>query len=84
MLNEASTFTCPVCRFAGLSEAPYDTFNCASYSICPCCGTEFGYDDASAAHDALRAKWVDGGMHWWSPNVEPPPGWDPRKQLGDV
>ena len=39
---------CPVCMFDRLPYPPAD------YHICPCCGTEFGNDDAEFSHDQLR------------------------------
>ena len=80
-MDSSGTFTCPVCGFEGLDEAPYDALGCASYDICPCCGIEFGYDDASRAHEELRAAWVDRGMPWWSRSRKPPVHWDPAEQL---
>lgn len=80
MPNEQSII-CPVCGFIGLDEPPYDETGCPSYVICPCCGTEFGYDDTTAAHRELRIRWISGGMLWWSKREPPPSGWNPKKQL---
>jgi hypothetical protein len=74
-------YTCPVCGFGGLSEPPYDEHGNASFDICPCCGTEYGYHDATASHDELRRLWLAAGAPWRSQAVPPPPGWDPRSQL---
>jgi len=38
-------YTCPVCGFNGLKEAPYGPNQEPSYEICPNCGFEFGFDD---------------------------------------
>ena len=38
-------YTCPVCAFDGLKEAPYGPHQEPSYEICPNCGFEFGFDD---------------------------------------
>src|ERR1700745_2695211 len=81
MCESQELFVCPVCGYAGLGEAPYDEFGCASFGICPCCGTEFGYDDSSVAHADLRKKWVSGGMLWWSNRLLAPRGWDPVAQM---
>ena len=45
---------CPVCGYNALHEPAYDRFGCASFEICPCCGIEFGYDDARRSHETLR------------------------------
>lgn len=34
--------------------------------ICPSCGTEFGYTDATTTHQQLRARWEAGGRRWHS------------------
>lgn len=81
MNNDKQFYICPVCGYADLNEAPYDEYGCSSYSICPCCGTEFGYDDSSVAHSELRKKWVSKGMPWWSKHQVSSPNWDPVKQL---
>jgi hypothetical protein len=48
---------CPVCGYAKLAEPPYDKTGCASFEICPSCGTEFGYHDASKSHAEPRRLW---------------------------
>jgi hypothetical protein len=74
-------FICPVCGYADLDDAPYDEYGCSSFSICPCCGTEFGYDDQATSHEALRQQWISSGMRWWSANTQPPTDFDPVAQL---
>ena len=75
---------CPVCGFQGLGEPPYDAHGSASFDICPCCGIEFGYDDATESHQQLRAGWIERGMPWWSQSQPPPVGWDPAAQLSGL
>lgn len=67
-------YTCPVCGFA----LPYAA---EAFHICPCCGTEFGYDDARRLHSDLRAQWLRNGARWWSPVGLPPDNWDPFRQV---
>jgi hypothetical protein len=76
MLNEHVTeqYSCHVCGYSMLDEPPYDKYGCATYTICPCCGTEFGYDDSLTEHltapamdrqrNALvgRLKWAAAGL----------------------
>lgn len=79
----ASWFRCPVCGFGELPWRPYDDFGLPSFEICPCCGTQFGVEDARQSHELLRHVWAVGGARWWS-LVEPPPvGWDPAIQLSE-
>ncbi|MET3755548.1 RNA polymerase subunit RPABC4/transcription elongation factor Spt4 [Rhizobium binae] len=81
MLNEQTKSQCPVCGYPDLDEPPYDEWGDPTFNICPCCGTEFGYDDASAAHSQLRDDWIRNGMVWWSTYVRPPSRWNPLDQL---
>jgi hypothetical protein len=78
---------CPVCGYASL-QAPAWSGDSPSYEICPCCGTEFGYDDFATTEDdrktrhlELRASWIERGCSWWSAGLDPPEGWDPTAQL---
>ena len=51
------------------------------FQICPCCGTEFEYDDATLSHAELRSAWIRNGAEWHSRVVHPPLGWNPSMQL---
>lgn len=66
-------YRCPVCMFDRLA------YPAADYHICPCCGTEFGNDDAEFSHSQLREMWVGSGAHWFFGNS--PPRWNPYLQL---
>lgn len=67
--------TCPVCGYPGLSEAP------ENFSICPSCGTEFGYHDSGVSYQELRDLWLREGAHWFSQVRMPPPKWNAYEQL---
>lgn len=77
---------CPVCGLA--LDGPAWADGSASFEICPCCGTQFGYDDCCGGEAAARPawywqarqSWVAGGMRWWSTRT-PPAGWDAVSQL---
>lgn len=75
---------CPVCGYPGLTEAARDSAGNTSFEICPSCGTEFGYDDATASHEILRARWLKAGALWWSKAIRKPRAWDPIAQLHDA
>lgn len=79
-----SRFVCLVCGFPALTIAPYSDDGIASFDICPCCGVEFGYDDATRTHADLRARWVAGGMKWWSQSSMAPAAWDPTAQVAGL
>ena len=58
------------------------------YYICPCCGTEFGYEDFADTDkqrekrwEELRERWLSRSAPWFSPVIPPPPGWNPVTQL---
>jgi hypothetical protein len=71
-------YTCPVCGFDRLDDPP------DNYTICPCCGTEFEYDDVRTTRADLRRTWVEGGYKWWSKLEHPPAGWNPEMQLEEL
>lgn len=69
-------YTCPVCAFRDLPLPP------TSFTICPCCGTEFGYDDFATGHDSLRQRWISHGARWFASDEWPRPlGWNAFVQL---
>ncbi len=68
-------YSCPVCGFNGMAKPPAD------YYICPCCGTEFGYDDIAHSWSELRDRWLKKGGLWFSRHVSSPAGWNPALQL---
>lgn len=52
-----------------------------SYQICPCCGVEFGNDDATpTAVRRAREKWMKNGYVWFD-EAKKPHGWVPDHQL---
>ena len=77
------SFQCPVCGYDGLDEPAYAN-GCASFEICPSCGTQFGYEDVSRSHEELRQAWIESGCQWWSKNAPRPAGWDPTLQLSKL
>lgn len=66
---------CPVCGYNKLLHPPKDHY------ICPCCGTEFGFDDDAYSHEELRREWIAKGMLWFSRSTQPPLNWNGYKQL---
>jgi hypothetical protein len=69
-------YTCPVCAH---SQMPYPA---DEGNICPCCGTEFGYDDTmGTTYRDLRDAWVARYAPWFSPIDGPPLMWDGVVQL---
>jgi len=68
-------YTCPVCGYAALKHPPED------FTICPSCGTEFGYHDSNKTNAELRAEWAKRGFPWSSRVIERPAGWNGLSQL---
>jgi hypothetical protein len=73
---------CPVCFYPDLEEPPRE------FSICPCCGTEFGVDDYSprgispdVIHRDLRWQWLERGAPWFDPETPKPDGWRGSEQV---
>jgi hypothetical protein len=75
------------CRVCGLAQEtpPWGPGgHQPTFEICPCCGAEFGYDDATRAGVLRRrATWRDAGYAWFVPH-ERPAGWDVLKQLEQI
>ena len=54
------------------------------YEVCPCCGVEFGYQDASrTGAKKHREKWLNEGARWGEPG-ERPADWSAIAQLEQV
>jgi hypothetical protein len=75
------------CRVCGvrLDEAPWgsDGMN-PSFDLCPCCGAEFGYEDATPeGARRYRARWLASGAPWNDPD-ERPPDWNVEEQLTHI
>jgi hypothetical protein len=68
------TGLCPVCGFE-LADGVRE------FSLCPSCGTEFGYSDAATSHEELRVRWVSLGGPWSGRPELRPLRWDPVQQL---
>jgi len=68
-------YLCPVCAYPDLPTPP------ENFSICPSCGTEFGFDDAGMSYRDLRNAWIKESAPWFNDRVSPPEGWNPWLQL---
>ncbi len=75
LFMQTEDYLCPVCAYTELKRPPKD------YMICPCCGTEFGYDDFTVTHLELRREWIANGMKWFSNVKQSPKYWNPINQL---
>ncbi|RDV37850.1 hypothetical protein DV096_12105 [Bradymonadaceae bacterium TMQ3] len=55
-----------------------------SFEICPCCGTEFGYEDCTLKATRInRARWLEKGAPWFEVEKRPD-DWDVNEQLSKI
>lgn len=75
---------CRVCGFE-LPEPPWgEDGETPTWEICPCCGTEFGYEDCTVqAAKKRRAQWLASGANWFNEALKPS-DWLLERQLADV
>jgi hypothetical protein len=75
------------CRACGwlLNEPPWGIDgHSPNFDYCPCCGVEFGYQDATpAGARKYREEWLKRGAPWNIP-AEKPSGWVLEEQLKEV
>lgn len=71
------SYRCLVCAYDQMPHPP------SGYNICPCCGVEYGLDDAFDSHEQLRDEWLAAGAPWFSQVVpyDRPANWDAWEQL---
>lgn len=75
-------YICPTCGYPNLERPAWNPDNgVPSFDICPSCGCEFGYDDATLkAREKYREKWIRNGALWYKPDLKPK-GWNLQQQL---
>lgn len=87
MLNGETmeTYTCPVCGYSKLHHPARDpNTGDPSFEICPSCGCEFGYDDATqSAIEKYRSNWISRGAPWFRPEFRPE-NWSLKRQVKRV
>ncbi|MEU4621743.1 hypothetical protein AB0G04_17435 [Actinoplanes sp. NPDC023801] len=77
---------CLVCGFDYRDQPPADwpwgpAGTDPSFGFCVCCGTEFGYADATLAGSRrARKAWAEGGHRWHDPAARSE-NFDPAEQL---
>lgn len=71
---------CRVCGYE-LSFSPWgEDGESPTWDICPCCGTEFGYEDCTrASARKKREKWISSGKKWFKER-EKPTDWNYEEQ----
>jgi hypothetical protein len=77
-------YICPICGYPNLLEPPCDPSGAASFEICPCCGGELGYNNATIKGlEIYRNQWLATGAHWFDESLRPV-NWDIQKQLSNI
>ena len=83
MLNE-EFYKCRVCglRQDGLPWG--EDGKTPSFNVCSCCGTEFGYEDATLKAIRLqRERWLSTSAKWFNPK-DKPQDWNLDEQLKEI
>jgi hypothetical protein len=77
-------FHCRVCGLR-LEEPPWgEDGRTPLFDLCPCCGVEFGYQDASLKGvRAYRSRWLEQGAPWDMPKQRPA-DWNLDEQLAQI
>jgi hypothetical protein len=74
------------CRVCGLQQdQPWgEDGETPSFSICPCCGVEFGYEDSlPEGVRAFRKEWLGAGAPWFRPTSKPE-NWNLEAQMRNI
>jgi len=66
-------FYCHVCGFDQGVDAPWGESGLdPSFTICDCCGVEYGYEDCTSTGVAkYRSEWLASGSKWQNPKARP-------------
>ena len=83
-MHTNDVFRCRVCGLP-LDDPPWGLDgHTPLYEHCPCCGVEFGYQDATPlGAKKFREAWLAAGASWDEPERRPP-DWSPLEQLKHV
>lgn len=75
---------CRVCGYE-LLEPPWgNDGRSPTWDICPCCGTEFGYEDCTPeSARKMRQEWISNGKKWFD-ETKMPKDWDFDHQRGCI
>ncbi|MFI0416547.1 MAG: hypothetical protein ACH255_20705 [Candidatus Thiodiazotropha sp.] len=82
--NNTCIHNCRVCGFF-LEDPPWGhDGKTPLFEFCPCCGVEFGYQDASLEGvKRFRDKWIKDGMKWDEGKLKPI-NWDCDLQFKNI
>jgi hypothetical protein len=83
-MHSEDLFYCRVCGFR-LEDPPwgYDSKS-PVFDFCPCCGVEFGYQDATPeGARKFRYRWLERGATW-DDEQEKPEKWNLEDQIKQI
>ena len=84
LINNDIVFNCRVCGLGKTYNPWGKDGKCPDYSICRCCGCEFGNDDWTIESiQEYREKWLDNGNKWFEKKQQPK-NWDLEAQLKNI
>jgi hypothetical protein len=83
-MHNETLYRCRVCGWK-LPDPPWGMDGRTPlYEYCPCCGVEFGYQDATpAGARRFREQWLARGAHWAEPDQRPEQ-WSLDDQLAEI
>lgn len=83
-MPSSDIYNCRVCGLR-LDDPPWSHDGCTPlYDYCPCCGVEFGYQDATPpGARRYREEWLNDGAIWSEPS-EMPTDWNRVAQFGRI
>lgn len=85
MVNNNQLNICRVCGYIFIDLKPWgEDGETASFAYCPCCFTEFGFDDVDIELiRKRRQEWIDKGGFWYEPGKKPKV-WNLDSQLANI
>ena len=85
MGNEKIFKICRVCGYEFQNFEPWGRDGrTPSFSHCPCCFTEFGFDDVKLEMiKSKRKMWIDGGSLWYEPEKRSE-NWNSVEQMKNI
>lgn len=73
LMPNKDAFRCRVCGFLESSQPWGAAGRSPDFFICPCCGVEHGYEDATHISGlADRQRWLFEGAKWHTAKSRPP------------
>lgn len=83
-MKNKELYICRICWFENDFFVWGELWESPSFRICPCCGTEFWYEDCQlSAIKENRKKWLSSQIKWFDENKKPD-NWDLEEQIKNI